>query len=195
MNPTKPISGPRFRHSNDTRLLIAGVVAFLALVVYLGVAFAKARTSPTIVAAARDQRKPQKIGPWTARTSKLARLPRTTGGGLAIRVTPMTVGLYGIEIKHLRLAPALRRGFALSVRLRGSRPSRLLVQINTGSSPPIRYLLHTTVVVSRRWRRFTYRGRLGDRGMGLGLFIGQTTHRAAGRWFEVRDVSVGASRR
>jgi hypothetical protein len=144
MNPTKPISRRQLPRSNDTRLLIAGVVAFLALVAYLGVAYARARSSPAVAAAVRNLAKPQKIGPWTARSSNLARVRRTTRGALAIRVVPQSAGLYGIEIKELALGPALRRGFALSVGLRARRPSRLLVQINHGSASPLGYLVNTT---------------------------------------------------
>jgi hypothetical protein len=195
MNPTKPISGPTLPRSNDTRLLVAGVVAFVALVAYLGVAYATARNSPAVVAAVRNQGKPQKIGPWTARTANLARLPRTTKGRLAIRVSPMSAGLYGVEIKQLALSPALRRGFALSFGLRDRGSSRLLVQINHGSASPMGYLVDTTVVAGRRWRSFTYRGRLEGGGTGLGLFVGQKPKTAAKRWFEIRDLSVRASRR
>jgi len=190
----------RLPRSSDARLLIAGVAAFLALVAYLGVAFATARSSPAATGAtiqsnlARIQGKPQVVGPWTARTSHLARVPRR-GGRRAIRVTPVTAGLYGIEIKQLVLPATLRRGFAFSFWLRGRVASRLLVQINGGSAAPIRYLLHTGVAVSRRWRRFTYRGRLPRRWIGLGLFVGQTTHKATSRWFEIRDLSVVASPR
>jgi hypothetical protein len=191
MNPTEPISRQQLPRSNDTRLLIAGVVAFLALVVYLGVAYARARSSPAVAAAVRNLAKPQKIGPWTARSSNLARVRRTTRGALAIRVVPQSAGLYGIEIKELALGPALRRGFALSVGLRARRPSRLLVQINHGSASPLGYLVNTTAVAGRRWHRFTFRGRLEDGGNRLGLFIGQKTKTAAGRWFEIRRLSVG----
>jgi hypothetical protein len=168
---------------------------FLALVAYLGVAFAKARKSPAVVAAGKNLGKPQKIGPWTARTSNLALIRRTAGRGLAIRVTPMTAGLYGIEIKQLALSPAQRRGFALSVELRSRRPSRLLVQINHGSASPMGYLVNTTVGAGESWRRVTYRGRIEGGGSDLGLFVGQTTRAAARRWFEIRDLSLRAGRR
>lgn len=184
---------------SDTRLLIAGVAAFLALVAYLAVALATAHPSANLAtnqsAGGATHSKAQVVGPWHGRASHLVRVPRTTGGGLAVRVTPLTRGLYGAEIQQLVLPPALRRGFALSVWLRGRGPSRLLVQVNTGGlAPPIRYLVKRTVVASRRWRRFTYHGRFQGRGTGIGLFVGQTTHTPAGRWFEVRDVSVRASR-
>jgi hypothetical protein len=193
MNRTKLSSRPWLARSNDTRVLIAGVAAFLALVAYLAVAFATARSSPAVAASVGA--KAQMVGPWRARTSKLVRVPRTVGGGIGVRVTPLTRGLYGVEIQQLALTPALRRGFTLSFWLRGRGPSRLLVQINTGAlEPPIRYLLNTTVVARRRWHRFSYHGRLEGR-TGLGLFVGQTTRRVAGRWFELRDLSVRASRR
>lgn len=197
MNRTKLTSRLRLARSNDTRVLIAGVAAFLALVAYLAVAFATARSSPAVVASVGATRgEAQMVGPWRARGSKLVRVLRATGGRLAVRVTPVTAGLYGVEIQQLVLTPALRRGFALSFWLRGRSPSRLLVQINTGAlEPPIRYLVHTTAVARRRWHRFTYHGRLKGRGTRLGLFVGQTTHTVARRWFELRDLSVGPSRR
>lgn len=193
MNSTKPISRRPLPRSNDSRLLVAGVAAFLALVAYLAVAFATTRNSPTAAVTVATVR--SKVGPWTARDSSLARDRGAAGAGLEVRVTPVGSGLYGVEIKELYLARALRRGFTFSVQLRARRPSRVLVQINHGSASPMGYLVDTTVVAGRRWRRFTYRGRLEGGGNAIGPFFGQTVKRAAGRWFEVRDLSVRARRR
>lgn len=196
MNRTNLISGPGLPSSNDTRLLIAGVIACLALVTYLVVAFSTAGSSSAVTRYRGTQGKAQVVGPWRARGSHLVRVPRTKGTGSAVRVIALTRGLYGAEVQQLVLTPAQRRGFVLSVWLRERSVGRLLVQINTGAfEPPIRYLVKTAVIASRRWHRFTYQGRLAGRGTGLGLFVGQTTHVVAGRWFELRGLSVGTSRR
>jgi hypothetical protein len=182
--------------TNDTGLLLAGAAAFVALVAYLAVAFVLAGSSPAVVAAQRTVANPaQMLGPWRARDARLARISRTRGRRLAVRVTPLKSGLYGAEVQQLAVTPAMSRGFTLSFRVRGRTPRRLLVQINTGAlNPPIRYLAHTTVVAGRKWHRFTYHGRL--RGLtGLGLFVGQETSSSARRWFEIRDLSVRAARR
>lgn len=178
--------------TNDTGLLVAGLAAFVALVAYLAVAFATAGGSPAVIAAHSAA---QMLGPWRARDAKLARISRTRGRRLAVRVTPLASGLYGAEVQQFTVTPAQGRGFTLSFRVRGRSRSRLLVQINTGAlDPPIRYLAHTTVVAGRKWHRFTYHGRLGGR-TGLGLFVGQTTNSSARRWFEIRDLSLRAARR
>lgn len=191
MSPTKATSHPRPSRSNDTRLLVAGAAAFLALVAYLAVAFATTHNSlagPTVPTIR------SKVGPWTGHASSLARVRGGSKGGLTLRVTPVGAGLYGVEIKKLFIPRPLRHAFALSIRLRARRPSRVLVQINHGSASPKGYLVNTAVVAGRKWRRFTFRGRL-EGGNGLGLFFGQTTKRRAKRWFELRNLSVRAGRR
>jgi hypothetical protein len=194
LSPTKATSHPCPSRSNDTRLLVAGVAAFLALVAYLAVAFATTRNSPTAAVNVATVR--SKVGPWTGRASSLARV-RGAGaskGGLTLRVTPVGAGLYGVEIKKLFIPRPLRHAFAFSVQVRARRPSRILVQINHGSASPRGYLVSRTVVVGRKWRRLTYRIGLGGGGNGIGPFFGQTTQGDAKRWFEIRGLSVRASR-
>jgi hypothetical protein len=211
MSRTKPTPRLGLPRSSDNGILIAGIAVFLALVAYLAVAFATASGSSVVVATVTTPRGrvttterrvgpapsvAQLVGPWRARSSHLVRLGSKRGRRVAVRVSPLDRGLYGVEVQQLRLAPALRRGFVLSLVLRARRSGRLLVQINTGAfEPPIRYLLNKRVAVGRTWHRFVYHGRVAGRRTGLGLFVGQTTHTVAGRGFELRDLSVRAGRR
>lgn len=180
----------RLPGSNDTRLLLAGVAAFVALVAYLAVAFANTH------AASGSGGLVSPFGPWTPSASKLTRVPRGRGGGFAVWVTPAKrEGSYGALVPTLVLDPPQRR-FAVSLWLRGTRSGRIGVEVDEFSPGATSvYLVETTVPATARWRHFTFRGRVKGTWLGLGMYVYRQTSRDARTWFAVRDLTERLSRR
>ena len=176
---------PRLRlpASNDSRLLLAGVVAFLALVAYLAVAFAT--THAKALATAPN------LAPWTPYASKLVRLPRGKEGGFAIRVSPVKRGSYGVLVPTLVFQPRPGRRFVLGLWLKGARRGPIGVEVDEfrpGATSV--YLVNTTVPATAKWHHFTFSGRVKGNWLGLGMYVYRQTNVTVGTWFAVRDLTV-----
>jgi hypothetical protein len=172
--------------SNDTRFLLAGVVAFLAVVVYLAVAFANTHASNTPIAATSP------FGPWVANNAELERVSPRTMRGFAVRVTPQAPPSYGAFVPTLVPSPAPGAKFSVGVWLKGARKGGPIgVQIHlfrTGT--PSLYLVDTTVPASGRWRHFTFRGQVKGNWIGLSIYVYRQAKVAVGPWFEIHGLTV-----
>jgi len=178
-------------YSKDTRLLAAGVVAFLALVVYLAVAFANTHASAGVGPTGAPY-----YGGYVPHASKLTRIPSTRKQGLAFRVTPISGESYGALVPTLTSDPPPGRRFVISFSLRGSRPGRIGVAIDEFAPGATSvYLVNTTVPATAKWHRFTFKGRVRGRWLGLGMYISRVPNGRQGRWFEVRGLKATLSRR
>lgn len=173
------------RASNDNRLLIAGVVGFAALIVYLAVAFA--RTHPGPVA----------VNPWVpTNDANLVSVSLGKGRGFLIHVTPPQGApaqtAYGAYIPTLVPAPSPGSTFVVGLRLRGSRAGGPLgVQIHVfRPGTASRYLVDTTVPVRPRWRRFTFKGRVKGSWVGLSINVYRQTNGRGRPWFAIRGLTT-----
>ena len=177
----------RFPTATDTRLLVVGVAAFLALVVYLAVAFAT--THPVGLATAASQS--NKVAPWTPSGSKLVPGPRARGG-YVVRVIPAARGIYGALLPTLVANPTPGHKFVVGLALRAPRPGRIGVTVDEfrpGATSV--YVVQKTVPATARWRRFTFRGRVEGTWLGLGMYV-YRVERGRGRRtsFALRNLSV-----
>jgi hypothetical protein len=173
--------------SKDTRLLVAGVVAFLALVVYLGVAFAGTHAKNGTLSATGNP-----FGYWVAHNANLTRVRH--GGkrhGLTVKVSPAAKGSYGVLVPTLVSDPTPGHKFVVTLSMRGARPGRIAVAIDEfrpdASSV---YVVNTTVPATTRWRHFTFRGRVVGRWLGLGMYVSRQSTGSGRKWFEVRDLTA-----
>jgi hypothetical protein len=176
----------RLPASNDTRLLLAGAVAFLALVAYLGVAFANTHATSGIIPSRASP-----FGPWTPSASKLVRVRSGKKRGLAVRVSPIKRGGYGALVPTLVLNPPPGRRFVVGLWLRGARPGRIGVEVDEfrpGATSV--YLVNTTVPATAKWHHFTFKGRVKGRWLGLGMYVYRQTGAARRTSFTVRDLTV-----
>jgi hypothetical protein len=173
--------------STDTRLLVVGVVAFLALVVYLGVAFATTHTSTGSTPSEGDP-----FLPWVPKYHSTLRLvPRTKGGGgIAVQALPRFTGEYGAVVPTLAAQPPPGSTVVVHLRLRGPGQAPIRVLIDQFPAGPHPNLVDTTVPASAHWRRYTFRARVKGRWLGVGLFVGRDTGGKGSRWFAVRGLAV-----
>jgi hypothetical protein len=177
--------------SKDTRLLVAGVAAFLGLVVYLAVAFANTHASSGAVGPGGSPY----LGSWTPHNSKLAPLPGQRKGVVAVRVTPSGPGTYGALVPTLAAEPPPGHRFAVGLSLRAARPGRVAIAIDEfspGASSV--YVVNTTVPVTSKWRRFTFRGRIKGRWLGLGMYVSRVPEAHKRSSFDVRGLRAALSR-
>ena len=175
----------RLPTSKDTRLLVAGVAAALALVVYLGVAFAgtHATSGPTA----------SKTAPWVSHESRLVRLGHRKTG-FFVRVSPTRRGAYGALVPTLLPNPPSGHRFVVGLWLRAARLSQIGVEIDEFAPGATSvYLVNTTVTATHRWHYFTFRGRVEGTWLGLGMYVYSQRKRGARSWFEVRGLSTGIS--
>jgi hypothetical protein len=174
----------RHSHATDTRLLIAGVVASLALVGYLAVAFANTHASSGPGVG-------NPFAPWVPHASKLARIPRQRG--LAVRVTPAAPGNYGALVPTLVSDPKSGRTYVVGLWLKGPRAGRIGVSIDEFAPGATSvYLVNTTVRAAPRWRHFTFRVPVAGSWLGLGMYVYGLEQRRR-TWFAVRDLRAGLS--
>jgi hypothetical protein len=180
-------SDTRLPDSADTRLLLAGVVAVLALVAYLAVAFATTHVS---VAASVSATVPS-IAPWVPHDSRFVRIPRQ-GGGFAVRFSPaVKLGTYGGLVPSVVPDPKPGGRYAVSLSLRASRPGRIGVEVDEFAPGKTSvYVVETTVPVTGRWRHFNFRARVKGTWLGLGMYVYGETTRAPRTWFAVRGLNV-----
>lgn len=179
--------------SGDTRVLLAGVAAFLALVIYVAVAYAGTNATAAIPT----------VAPFVPNASKLVPVPPAATRRFAVRVTPLDVGNYGALVSTLVYQPRPGRRFVLSLWLRGSptgqisgsRPGGILISVGEqgegGAST--RYVVHTTVPAETRWHRFAFSRRVVGSRLSISLYVSRNVYRrsdVARSWFEVRRLRV-----
>jgi len=187
--------GLPLRDAKDTRLFLAGVIATLALLVYLAVAFV--RTHAAVFPTASNQ--PSKIAPWSPSASKLVPGRRLKYGGYAVRVTPATrrpgtVGSYGALVQTLIPNPVPGREYIVRLGLRGARPGPIHLELNEFRGSASRYPVKTTVPATAKWRDFTFRTRVRGSWLGLALYV-YRVDRGRRTWFAVRGLTVSNPRR
>jgi hypothetical protein len=174
----------RLPESRDTRLLLAGIVAFLGLVVYLAVAYVNTHTTNGLVPSEGN-----KVAPWTASESTLIPVQRRNGKYSAW-VVPATKGLsYGAVAQTLIPDPPRGR-YQIGLWLKGARPGRIAVEVNEFNPGVARYPLQTSVPATRSWRHFTFRVRIKERWLGLAMYVYRQTGAPRPTWFAIRDVTA-----
>ena len=177
-------------HSKDARLLIAGVVAFLALVVYLSVAFVNTHASNGVTASAAS-----KVAPWTPYGSALIPIPLRQKDKYAVRVVAAggtaELGSYGALVPTLVPLPAPGTRFVVRLQLKDAHPGTIGVQIHEfRSGLASHYLVDTTVPVTARWRRFTFRGRVKGSWTGLSLYVYRLASQPRKPRFMIRGLTL-----
>ena len=178
-------SSVRPSSSNDTRFLLAGVAASLALAAYLAVAFANTHASIA-----------NGVAPWTPYHAKLIPVRRGTGRGYVVRVIPTKSGTYGSLAPSLLSNPASGRRYIVGFWLKGSRGGSVGVAIDEfspGASSV--YVVNTTVPVTPKWHHFTFTPRVTGTWLGLGMFVSRQTGAGRRTWFAVRSLTASLGRR
>lgn len=174
--------------SKDTRLLVAGVVAFLALVVYLSVAFVTTHASSFGTVSNLSS----KVAPWSQSASNFAAVPRG-GGAFAVVVTPAakspTQQAYGAVAQTILPDPTPGGTYLVELGLRGLRPGRIAVELNEFRPGVARYPLQTTVPATRKWHTFSFKLRVKGRWLGLAMYVYRLDTRRP-TWFALRGLDV-----
>jgi hypothetical protein len=174
----------RLPQSGDTRLLLAGIVAFLGLMAYLAVAYVNTHATNGLVPSETN-----KVAPWTASESRLIPV-RRRNGKYSAWVVPATKGpSYGAVAQTLVPDPPLGR-YVVGLWLKGARPGRIGVEVNEFSPGVARYPLQTSVPATRRWRHFTFSVRVKQRWLGLAMYVYRQTGTPRRTWFAIRDVTA-----
>jgi hypothetical protein len=189
--PTRSLSLP---NTNDTRLFFAGIVAFVALVTYLAVAFANVHSPPVTVLGPSLA---SKVAPWTPYAAKFVAIPRGRARGYIVRVTPSGSarrGSYGALVQTLVLHPKPRTRYVVSLWLRGARPGPISVELNEFRGRVSRYPVETTVAATPHWHHFTFGLRVKGSWLGLAMFVSRPVVPPARSWFEIRDLGASIPR-
>jgi hypothetical protein len=157
--------------SNDTRLLIVGVAAFVALVAYLGVAFVNTRATADLA---------KELAPWTPYGSTLVPVPPKTRGRLSVHVIPAQsaagIGSYGALAPTLGPEPSPGTKFTVGLSLKTADPGPIGVQIHEfRAATPSKYLVNTTVRAKAAWRHFVFRGQVNGSWTGLSMYVFRPT--------------------
>lgn len=186
----QPASRVRPSATTDTRIMVVGVAALLALVVYLAVAFANTQTTSGLAPSSVN-----KEAPWTPWGSHLTPGRLRRGGEYDLRVTPdrdaATLGAYGALVPTIIPVPTPGTRFVVGLWLREARPGRVGVQIQKfRSGTPSRYLVDETVRVTRRWQHYTFRGQVKGSWTGVGLYVFRLANAGAKPWFGIRELNV-----
>lgn len=184
--PTRRVRLPR---SNDTRLLVVGVAAFVALVAYLGVAFADTRATVDIAKA---------VAPFTPYGSTLLPVPPKTHGRFAVHVIPSekdaaAIGSYGALAATLVPEPTPGTKFAVGLSIKTAHPGQIGVQIHEfRSATPSKYLVNTTVPAKPKWHHYVFRGQVQGSWTGLSMYVYRPTLPAPKRSpsFVIRGLTV-----
>lgn len=176
----------RLPTSNDSLLLVAGLAAFVALMAYLGVAFADTRAT---VDVARE------VAPWTPHASMLEPIPRKAKGRFDVRVVPNARGSYGAIVPTVVSSPTPGDKFVVGLWLKGSRPGRIGVEVDEfepGATSV--YPVNTTVPATRSWHHFTFSGRVQGSWLGLGMYVYRLSNGGRRSWFAIRGLTAATSR-
>jgi len=171
----------RLPEANDTRLLVVGVVAFLALVTYLGVAFADTHASSGGTATSFG-------APWVPKYhSTLAPAPRGKTG-VGVYVMKGWTGQYGAVVPTLVSQPPPGRRAVVSLWLRG--PGKTRIEVLVDEFPDGPDLIKKTMPATAAWHHYVFTARVKGRWLGLGLFVGRSTSGRGSSWFAVRGLTV-----
>ena len=163
--------------------MLAGVVAVLALVAYLAVAFANTHAS-----ANTDASPGNPFGNWTPHASKLVHIPGQSG--LAVRVIPVAPGNYGVLVATLVPYPKPRRTYIVGLGLKAARPGRIGVEVDEFAPGATSiYLVNQLVHATPRWHHFTFRARVKGNWLGLGMYV-YGLNRRRRTWFAVRYLTT-----
>ena len=174
--------------SSDTRLLIAGAATFLALVAYLAVAFANTHAAAT--SSVHDE-----AAPWTPYGSTLVPVRSGETGRYVVHVTrapaAAKLGAYGALVPTLIPEPEPGTRFVVGLWLKESRPGRIGVQIQTfRTGSPSRYLVERMVPVTRRWRHFSFAGRVAGSWVGVSIYVYRLARGVPTPSFAIRGLDV-----
>jgi hypothetical protein len=172
----------RFPTSNDTRLLVVGIAAVVALFAYLGVAFANTRQT---VDVARE------VAPWTPSASKLTPVKRPRTGAFNVLVTPSgpggpTAGNYGAIVQTLVPNPTPGGRYVVGLWLRGAKPGRIGFELNEFRSGVAQYPVNTTVPATAAWHHYRFAVRVKGTWLGLAVYVYRLNERRPTS-FAVRD--------
>ena len=175
--------------ATDTRLLLAGALALLALVVYLAVAFAN--TNGAVASARVDAA--SAVAPWSPSMSKLTPVRRKKGG-FEVLVTPSSHGRpasehYGAIVQTLVPDPEPGRRYVVGLWLKASPPGRLGFELNEFRQKVARYPVNTMIRATSRWHHYTFSTRVKGTWLGLAVYV----YRPNGRRrtsFSVRGVTA-----
>jgi hypothetical protein len=198
----------RLPGSTDTRVLVAGVAAFLALVAYVGVAYANTHAT-NVTTEQMAQKLAEELSPWTPNASNLVPVPSGKVGGTAVRVSPTALGTYEAYVPTLVYQPPPGRRFVVSLWLRGPRAGqtggngsnsgagRVAVNVTeqglVGSGEAPLSEVNTTVPLKTGWHRFTFRGKVEGRRLSLAIYLYRNIYRRTDlsrTWFDVRGLAV-----
>lgn len=183
---------PKFSQ-NGTVILVTGVVAALALIAYLSVAFAST-SSVRATTAARATQKASPFGPWEPFNATFRHL-RGAVGRTPVRVVPLRLGTYGARVPTIVLNPVRGHRFLVGLSLEGSETPVGIEVVEFGPPSPNRYLGSRLTRVTSKWHHFTVAGRV-TRGSwsGLELVVYRSGEIPLGSWFAVRDLTVTVRR-
>jgi hypothetical protein len=175
----------RLPASNDSRLLLAGVAASLALLAYLAAAFANTHASAPLFA--RSGTDP--FAPWTPKYhSTLAPASRRKGGGIAIHAARGWIGAYGAVVPTIASQPPPGHRIVVNLWLRGFEKAPIEVLVDEFPAGP--KIVDTTVPATRRWHHYTFSAPIKGRWLGLGMYVGSSTNGVAHKWFAVRGLTA-----
>lgn len=172
--PTRRVRLPA---SNDTRLLLVGIVAVVALFAYLGVAFANTRQSVDVAS---------EVAPWTPSASKLAPV-KNRFGRFDVYVTPSepnSTGNYGAVIQTLVPSPTAGGRYVIRIWLKGASPGKIGFELNEFRPGVAKYPINTTVPATAAWHHYTFSTRVKGSWLGLAVYVYRPSHR--GSWFAMR---------
>jgi hypothetical protein len=172
----------RLPESADTRLLLAGVAASLALVSYLAVAFANTHASASASGG-------NEFAPWVPKYhSTLAHASPRKAGGTAVHVQAGWRGAYGVVVPTLVSQPPPGSTLVLGLWLRGLGHGP--IQVLVDEFPSGHDIIAAAVPATRRWHHYTFRARVKGRWLGLGLYVGRSVNGVGSRRFAVREPSA-----
>jgi hypothetical protein len=180
------VGGVRVPAASDTRLLVAGLAAFLTLVIYLAVAFAGTHAS-----AVQAPILTNKFAPWVPKYhSTLAFVSGVRSRGVEVRVVRGWVGDYGAVVPTLVAQPPPRHMVVVSLWLRASGRSPIEVLVDEFPAGPNPNLFDKTVPATTRWHRYTFSAPIKGTWLGLGMFVGRSTNGHTDKSFAVRGLTV-----
>ena len=173
----------RLSHATDTRVLIAGVAASLALLVYLTVAFLHTHAGITRAAGVN------KDVPWNSFNSKLVPI-RRRGKAYDLRVLPANpagpgAANYGAIVQTVVLDPVPGERYVIGLWLRGKPNGPVGFELNEFRPGVAKYPIQTTVPVTRRWHHYTFSTHIKGTWIGLAVVVLRQNERPR-TWFEVR---------